>query len=443
MRLCSLLLTLGALLMFAMIGRELVANEGDTDVFFEQEPNDVAPEVLNMGPGAQAGAPVGFRIKGWIDTVSDVDQFELDLNPGDVIGATITDTSGLDPVLRLREASGDLVVGGQDVPMVGMPDDSPLPNAKGPVAGGHAAVYAVIATAGTYVLEAAGESSTTGRYRLDIVVARPGIEALAVGKRQVVFVDFDGATVNMTKYASWGGSGVKSLSAMRTFLPEWGLAQADEDAVIDAVLETLEDLLSSRIRAQGSNGDYAVSNIPGQFDIEIRNSRDHADSFGIEPLVTRLVIGGTQAEGGVTVFAANSSLDPGNFSTDDDTFVMLDQLAGLTQENVNRSLNQFGIAAGWTKAELVGRALARIGAHELAHTFGCFHTESSNYVFDVMDRGSPHGFDPVGAGPDKILGTSDDIDFEFGCDAYDSRQALIGLHDTLNTIAFGLATGRQ
>jgi len=442
MRLRWMFAALGIGLIVAIAGLDVAASEGDTEVFFEREPNDATPEVLDTGPGAQPGEPIGFRIKGRIDTASDMDRFEIDLNPGDVLGATITDTSGLDPTLNLRDASGELVVGGDDVPEVGMPDDSPLPNAKGPVAGGHAAVYAVIATAGRYVLEAAGQDGTTGRYRLDIVVARPGLEAQAAGTRQIIFVDFDGATVNMTKYAAWGGSGKKPLSPMRAFLSAWGLTAADEDAVIDVVLETLEEILSRRIRERGSNGDYSASGVPGEFDIEIRNSRDHADAFG-DPLVTRLVIGGTQAEGGIDVFAANSSLDPGNFSTDDDTLIMLDQLAGLTQGNVNRDLNQFGTAGDWTKAELVGRALGRLGAHELAHTFGCFHTESANHIFDPMDRGSPHGFDPAGTGPDKILGTVDDIDFEFGRDAYDSRQALRGLHDTLNTIAFGLATGRQ
>ena len=36
-----------------VIGVAVAANEKDTDVFFEVEPNDADPQVLAMGPGAQ------------------------------------------------------------------------------------------------------------------------------------------------------------------------------------------------------------------------------------------------------------------------------------------------------------------------------------------------------------------------------------------------------
>ena len=109
---------------------------------------------------------------------------------------------------------------------------------------------------------------------------------------------------------------------------------------------------------------------------------------------------------------------------------------------LNRDLNQFGVSAGSTKAELVGRALGTIGAHKVGHSFGCYHTQL-NAVFNLMDRNTPHGFDAPGAGPDKVFGTADDVDIEFGVDAYDGIGPFRGDHDTLNTIAFGLATGRR
>ncbi|MHC4137609.1 MAG: hypothetical protein ACYS0K_21900 [Planctomycetota bacterium] len=418
---------------------------GETDVSFEEEPNDAIPQVLDMGPGAQPGDPVSFRIKGWIGSTGDVDGFALELNTGDVVGAVATDTSTLHPRLCLEDAAGDLVIGNDDkfagAKTLYFPR-SPLP-VPDEGADGDAFLATVIPVAGEYVLEVAGEDGTTGRYRLDIAVARPGLEAHAVGTRQIIFVDFDGAKINMGAFSNEGGAGTKTLSPMADFLGAWGLTAADEDEVIDTVLETLVEKLSTDIRDRGLNGDYASSSIPGEFDVEIRNSRDHADTYGLDPLVTRLVIGGTQAEAGISVFGVASALDPGNFSTDDEALLLLDQLAGLTPGNINRDLNQFSVAAGRTKAELVGRALARIGMHELAHVFGCRHTDSTNTVFDILDRGTPHGFDPVGAGPDKILGTADDVDWEFGVDAYDSREELRGVHDTLNTIAFGLATGRK
>jgi hypothetical protein len=67
-----------------------------------------------------------------------------------------------------------------------------------------------------------------------------------------------------------------------------------------------------------------------------------------------------------------------------------------------------------------------------------------------MDQGTPYGFDAPGAGPDRILGTADDVDRDFEVDTYASRNYVLGGAepfrgplDTLNTIAFGLATGRR
>jgi hypothetical protein len=444
---------------FLVLGAALavcIAVAANDDVFFEVEPNDVDPEVLEMGLGAQPGEPVTFRIKGRIDPAGDVDRFALELNAGDVVGVAITDTSGLDPTLCLENAVGDLVIGNDTgrVPGYALPPESPLPRVKGwGNDAGDAALYVVIVDPGVYVLEAAGEDGTTGRYRLDIVVARPGLEAHPVGTRQIVFVDFDGADVAMQNgtFAGWGGAGKKTFSPLADFLGFWGLSAADEDAVIDAVLATLEENLSTDIRARGLNGDYAKSGTPGEFDIEIRNSRDHADTYGMDPLVTRLVIGGTEAEAGIPVWGLASAIDPGNFSTADDAIVLLDRYAGLTPTPPGVNLNDVPIADGHTMIELVGRTLGNIGTHELGHVFGCDHTERGNYVVNLMDQGGPAdlGAGATAVGPDGIFGTADDFDRDFGVDVYASvdfrgrPEPFRGVHDTLNTIAFGLSTGRK
>jgi hypothetical protein len=423
----------------------LAANEADTDVFFEEEPNDLVPEALDMGVGAQPDEPVRFRIKARIDTVDDVDRFELDLEAGDVVGVVITDTSGLNPMLRLEDAEGELVIDNDRDRGAGgrLPPESPLPRPKGEN-GQDAALYTVIHTAGIYVLEVTGEAGTIGRYRLDIVVARPGIEALPVGTRQVLFVDFDGATIDtqVGHFKTFGGSGRKTLSPLADFLVHWGLTAADEDAVIDAALAVIEDTLSADIRERGKNGDYAASGTPGEFDIEIRNSRDHVETFGEDPLVARLVIGGTQAESGIAWFALTEWLDPGNYNTSGTSLVHLDQLAGLTAGNIDRDLNQFATAKHHTKAELVGRALGNIAVHKVGHSFGCQHTET-NAIPNVMDRIQLYGFDAPGAGSDGIFGNADDVEFLFGVDTYDVILPFRGVNDTLNTVAFGLATGRR
>lgn len=442
-------LALAALLALSTAGP--TAADGE-DVFFEAEPNDATPQALDLGVGAQPGEPVAFRVKGRIDPAPDVDRYSLQLDAGDVVGAVTTDTSGLDPRLSLFDDAGDLVIGNDNKtyglknkwlgPPLPVPDEGE---------GGDAILYVVIPTAGEYVLEVGGEDGTTGRYRLDLVVARPGLEAYPVGTRQILFVDFDGAKVHDMAKFDLGSSGTKILSPMADFLDDWGLTAADEDAVIDATLATLEENLSTDIRASGLNGDYALSGVPGEFDIEIRNSRDDADTYGVDPLVTRLVIGGTEEEAGVSAWAFSSTTDPGNYSTDDDTIVLLDRLAGLTPTPPSENLNAIPIAAGHTKIELIGRALGNIGAHELGHCFGCWHTDWQNTTVDLMDQGGPAGLGALASavGPDGIFGTADDIDKAFGVDAYATvtpgglAEVFRGRHDTLDTISFGLATGRK
>jgi hypothetical protein len=435
-----------------VLGMAVAANESDTDVLFEVEPNDADPQALAMGPGAQPAEPVSFRIKGRIDTAADVDRFELELRIGDVVGATITDTSGLDPTLCLENGAGELVIGNDETfggAKWGPPPESPLPSGEGEGSGdGDAAIYTVISAAGTYVLQASGEDDTTGRYRLDIVVARPGLEAHPAGTRQIVFVDFDGEKMNMKPFENFGGSGTKTLSPLADFLPLWGLTAADKDEVIDAALAMIEEKLSTHVRERGLNGDFATSGVPGEFDIEIRNSRDHEDTFGVDPLVTRVVIGGTEAEAGLPTWAISSGGGPGNFKTDAEAIVTLNRYTGITPAPQN--LNNFPIAPGASKAEFVGRVLGGAASHELGHCFGCAHTDHTNDVPSLMDQGGPHGALFSFVGPDGIFGTDDDpTDKDLVVDDHQvvtrggAPGVFRGTHDTLNTVAFGLSTGHR
>jgi hypothetical protein len=297
----------------------------------------------------------------------------------------------------------------------------------------------VINTPGEYFIEVGSyEDAGAGKYKMDLVVARPGMEAEPVGTKQILFVDFDGATVNAARF---GGSGTTTLSPLSSFLPNWGLSAADEDAVIDAVLASVEENLSRDIREQGLNGDYASSGAPGEFDIEILNSRDHADVFGSNPFVASVVVGGTQDELGINTVALAEHTDPGNFQFDDLAVVMLDRLSGPATDVA--SLNQFRIHPTSSKIELVGVGVASLVCHEAGHLFGNLHTARLNDVPNLMDSGGPGGLaNRIGVGRDGKFGSPDDIDVDFGVDVFESYRTLSGVLDTLNTIAFGLSTGR-
>ena len=86
--------------------------------------------------------------------------------------------------------------------------------------------------------------------------------------------------------ASLSGRGPSVLSPLSSFLPGWGLTGTDENAVIDAILANIQLRLASDIKFNGSNP---------TFDIELLNSRDHADTFG-QADVSRVIIGGTSTE---------------------------------------------------------------------------------------------------------------------------------------------------
>ncbi len=411
----------------------------------EAEPNDTVAGANALPLGFDAGEQTAVTVKGDIATLGDRDWFRVDLNAGDVIGATVQGQMGLNPAVRLINSSGTLLIFNDDHGNFGvnLPQESPLPRLSSSNSG-DAELYYVISSPGTYFIEVQGAGDgTTGKYRMDLVVARPGLETQPVGAQQVVFVDFNGTTVNMSNFSFVGGSGNRTLSPLAGFLPSWGLAAADEDAVIESILATLQENLIQDIRARGQNP---------SFDIHILNSRDHADLFGTNPYVARLVIGGTLAEAGVTTpnspaFAEN--IDVGNFKFNDEAVVLLDEFSGQTTGP--RDLNAIAIKPGLdprlAKIALVGRTIGNIASHELGHLFGNWHTDRASAMANIMDQGDARGFAfgfPA-VGPDGVFGTKDDEDRDFGVDAFGSFgnvEPWVGIQDTLNVVAFGLTTGK-
>ncbi len=97
---------------------------------------------------------------------------------------------------------------------------------------------------------------------------------------------------------------------------------ADRDNVINAIVAQVQDRLDA-IRLTG-----AVPGTNANYDFEILNSRDNPDVFGTDPLMSRVIIGGTVTELGITTIGIAQYVDVGNFSTNDDSVVLLDFLSG-------------------------------------------------------------------------------------------------------------------
>ena len=349
----------------------------------------------------------------------DLDFFAVQLEPGDILGAAIT---GGGTSLTFQDGSG-LELIGSDQDLTGVhPANSPLP-------GGNAALSMVVDTSGTYYV---GVDGGSGAYTLNLRVFRPALEQAFEGEHQTLFVDFDGASIDMSIFL--GQSGIADLSPLNSFLPGWGLTGADENAVIDAILASIDESLSGDMRTLGNNGDFDATGIHGQFDIEILNSRDHADPFGL-PNVSRVIIGGSIDELGFSTIGIAQSIDVGNFDTSETAVLLLDVLSDSTGP-----INQIVLDPSVTIIDLIGVAVGNIAAHEAGHFFGAWHTDPSNASPNIMDQGGNFN-GTVGVGADGMFGTLDDVDVDFGDDVYVPNEGFTGLEDTLNSIAFGLSTG--
>jgi hypothetical protein len=370
----------------------------------------------------------GFASEGTYDVtiginVLDRDHFAIDLEPGDVVATNLTGAF-LTRVTLLDPSGAERVGTSQNLNSI-LPGPMPV--------GGNAGFAYVVESAGTYAVKV---GNRPGAYTLQLRVFRPALELGVAGDLQTLFVDFDGAVVDQ---AVFGGSGMVSLSPLSSFLAGWGLTPADEDAVIDGILAVIEESLSADMRVLGANGDYDASNVPGEFDLVLLNSRDHADPFG-DPNASRLVIGGTIPELGISTIGIAQSIDPGNFAGSETAVVLLDLLSAAPSDP--NSLNQFALGGSATKVDLVAAGVGNVAAHEAGHFFANFHTNQFNPQANLMDQGGnlPN---TVGVGPDLTFGTGDDVDVDFGPDAYVPNEGFTGTEDTLNAVAFGLSTGTQ
>lgn len=352
----------------------------------------------------------------------DTDFFAIDLEAGDVVAANLFAASG-STITLLDPGGGVRIASTQDATVI---QPGPFPG------GGAAALSYVVETTGTHALRVEGPS---GPYTLEARAFRPPLEGQLGGAVQTLFVDFDGASIDPGIFGGTPGS--TSLSPLSSFLAGWGLTPADESDLIDGILAVIEESLSTDLRVLGLNGNFDVSGIPGDFDVVLLNSRDHADPFG-SPNVSRLIIGGTIPELGLATLGIAQTIDPGNFATAESAVVLLDLLSAPPFDP--NSLNQFTVAGGLGPIDLVARGVGNIAAHEAGHLFGNFHTDQFDSTPNIMDQG---GNLPgiVGVGGDLTLGSGDDVDVDFGRDAYVPNEGFGGTEDTLNTVAFGLSTG--
>jgi hypothetical protein len=368
---------------------------------------------FDSGSGLGAGSEGAYDLT-ITAAFGDRDLYAMDLRGGDTIGASV---SGVGTRLVVRDPSGRVVMGSeQDASFLFAPN-SPLPG------GGNALATHVAATAGRYSLEVEGGA---GRYDITLEAYRPGSEKAGKNVQQTLFLDLDGARVNT---AIWGGPGIRTLSALQGFLGRWGLSNADEPALINAIVASVTESLKADAIERGANPNFAV---------RIRNSKNHADTFG-EPNVFRVIVGGTVEQSGISTIGIAQFIDPGNYGLEDSAVVLLDIMSNPAASST-ASLNRY-ITPASDKIAFIGRAIGNVVAHEAGHLLGNYHTDTFNTVPNLMDAGGnfPGLF---GVGPDNIGGTADDVDYDFGEDTLFPSEGFEGIEDTLNVSAWALTKGK-
>jgi hypothetical protein len=369
--------------------------------------------------GSQGNYDITLSLLAEGQTINDRDIYSFDAEAGDVIGLA---ASGAATFVEVVDSDGNTVLGSsQNISSI-HPASSPLPGS------GNAVLAYIAPTTGRYNVSIGSTSAINGSYTADLQIFRPSFENSAGGDNthQILFVDFDGASFNAVE-AFGRGNNPAVISPLSSFLSNWGLLPSDENAVIDAILHKFEETVRDDLAALGNNP---------RFSVEILNSRDHSDPFGAEN-VSRVIIGGTINELGISTLGIAESIDPGNFDTSETGIVLLDLLSAASS-NPN-SLNGIQIDPSATIIGLIGDAVGNIAAHEAGHFLGNFHTDQFNSMANIMDQGGNLA-NTIGLGADNIFGTADDVHVHFITDFYVANEGFLGYEDTLNRTAFGLTS---
>jgi hypothetical protein len=339
----------------------------------------------------------------------DKDFFAIKLRAGDILGASVEGSAAYITVYDTdpREVHGS----GQDASFI-YPPKSPLPG------GGNAVTDHVVTKAGWHYV---GVATGSGAYDITVEAFRPPLQGTQ--PQQTLFLDFDGARVNT---AIFGGPGTVQLSPLSAFLARWGIPRAQEDELIDAIVASVTESVKQDLIASGLNN---------RFKLKILNSKDHADPWG-KANVSRIIIGGTIAESGVSTIGIAQSIDPGNFDTEETALVLLDV---LSEPSGPASLNTYLTPAS-DRIRFVAQGIGNVTAHEGGHFFGNFHTDNASEHINLQDSGGANFQNLFGVGPDNVGGTADDLDVDFGHDRFSPAEGFVGIEDTLGRIVFGLTS---
>lgn len=380
----------------------------------------------------------------------DVDFFRFELRAGDILDIATTGAAGRFDVLYAngQQWFGTLTNNGQGI----YPANSPLQTL------GNAVGAQIVPQTGTYFLRIAREvtGSAATAYTAGLRVYRPVMEGAPIGAQQTIFIDFEGGLFPTSLFFDPAAdpdeplpstiripSLLESLNFLGFNVPIVVTPESDRilNTLIDDILNRVEDDFNIWIPATGGNGNFNATGVPGQYGVKILNSRDHADPGFNAPYVTRVFVGGSAPDIFIDsdgLYGIAQTVDVGNFDTSEFVLTFLEAI-GLDAQNFDDIPNSLTS----NRLQIAAQGLALTISHELAHSFGIFHTDRAGGVRSIIDA-NVDLIDDYELGLDGIFGTADDIDMPFPeRDRFNPVEGYIGMNRVTASLAWGLATGTQ
>ncbi len=387
----------------------------------------------------------------------DVDFFRFNLRAGDILDIATIGAAGRFDVLYAngRQWFGTLTNNALLDPegtASNYPANSPLQTL------GNAVGAQIVPETGTYFLRVAREvtGSAATAYTVGLRVYRPVMEGAPIGAQQTVYIDFEGGLFPTSLFFDPAAdpanplpstiqipSLVESLNFLGFNVPIVITPESDRivNTLIDDILQRVVDDFNIWIPATGGNGDFNRTGIPGQYGIKILNSRDHVDPGFNAPYVTRVFVGGSVPDFFIDsddLYGIAQSVDVGNFNTSEFVLTFLEAIGLDVQDfdDIPTSLTA-------NRLQVAAQGLALTISHELAHSFGIFHTDRAGGIRSIIDA-NVNINDDYELGLDGIFGTADDVDMPFPeRDRFEPTEGYIGFNRVTASLAWGLATGTQ